>query len=173
MTSSKPLALIAKIAIIIFVVEFIVMMLLSVLPFELNFIVEASLDVVLLSVFSTPLLYFGVIKPFVVKKDDAMVQVMVMKKQSDSVAVELHTAKELLDEERRIVEKVIQKMKSQSGFDEKHLSCIDMPVEKLSGDVVFSAYCPDDTQQSYWVISPVTGSHPLLERLWPQMFFMR
>jgi len=146
MISTKQSALVAKIAVIIFVVEFIVMMLLSALPFELSVIAEASLDVLLLSLFSTPLLYYGVIKPFVVSKDDAMVKVMVMKKQSDSIAVELHTAKNLLDEERRIVEKVIQKMKSQSSFDGKHLSCIDMPVEKLSGDVVFSACCPDDTQ---------------------------
>jgi len=49
---------------IILLVEFIIMLLLAVIPLNISFYAEALIDVVLLALFSTPLIYVWVIKPF-------------------------------------------------------------------------------------------------------------
>jgi len=63
---------ILRLAIIILFVEFLVMLLLSVITVPLNLLETAILDVLLLSLFSTPIIYFWVIKPFVDERDSAL-----------------------------------------------------------------------------------------------------
>lgn len=63
-----------RIALIIAVSEFISMMILILLP-SLGFIAEAVIDVLILSIISTPLIYFLVVKPFVTARDHAIDQV--------------------------------------------------------------------------------------------------
>jgi len=60
---------------IILIVEFFIMLLLGMMDYELDTITEAALDVFLLAVFTTPLIYFCVIKPFVVDRDNALAQI--------------------------------------------------------------------------------------------------
>ena len=145
MTSEKRV-LIVKTSIIISVVEFIVLMLLSALPFELNVIAEVLLNVLLLSFFALPLLYYALIRPFIVSRDNAMTEMMSMKKQSDNISAQLRRANALLDEERGVIENLVRKRQTKSSFDYNQLRHLDMPVENLSGDVLFSAYCLNNTQ---------------------------
>ncbi len=60
-----------RIIAIILLVEFIIMLLLAVIPFSMNIYLEAVIDIVLLALFSTPLIYAWVIKPFVTDLSDA------------------------------------------------------------------------------------------------------
>lgn len=59
---------------------------------------------------------------------------------------ELNKAKDVLTEERDIIENIINEMRSNSQFDQNNLRYLQAPVERTSGDVLFSAYCPDNTQ---------------------------
>lgn len=54
-----------RIITIILLVEFMIMLLLTIIPFSMGIYLEALFDVVLLALFSTPLIYAWVIKPFV------------------------------------------------------------------------------------------------------------
>ena len=67
--------IIIRIIIIIASAEFIIMLLLSSLPFEMSIATEAAIDIGLLAAVSTPLIYVWVIKPFVTARDDALAQV--------------------------------------------------------------------------------------------------
>jgi len=60
-----------RIITIILLVEFMIMLLLTIIPFSMGIYLEALFDVVLLALISTPLIYTWVIKPFVTDLDDA------------------------------------------------------------------------------------------------------
>jgi two-component system cell cycle response regulator len=64
-----------RIAMIISSAELLIMLLLRVAPLETGSYAEAVLDTVLLAVFSTPAIYFWVIKPFVDVRDEALAQI--------------------------------------------------------------------------------------------------
>lgn len=65
----------ARIAIIIALTEFLIMLLLRMLPLEEGTYFEAILDTALLSILSTPAIYIWVIKPFVDARDEALAQI--------------------------------------------------------------------------------------------------
>jgi diguanylate cyclase (GGDEF)-like protein len=74
-TNSKSLStskVIIRIVAIISSVEYLIMLLLANIPFDTTVYTEAILDLTLLVSLSTPLIYFLVIKPFVVARDDAL-----------------------------------------------------------------------------------------------------
>jgi diguanylate cyclase (GGDEF)-like protein len=75
MKSLTTKKVIARIVIIIASVEFIIMMILAAIPLDLTTYTEAIIDTVLLTVFSSPLIYSWVIKPFVTARDAALDQV--------------------------------------------------------------------------------------------------
>jgi two-component system cell cycle response regulator len=64
--------LIIRIAAIIAVTEFFIMLLLTTLPFSPGTLSEALIDVILLATISSPIIYFLVIKPFKHERDDAI-----------------------------------------------------------------------------------------------------
>lgn len=66
---------ILRIIAIIASVEFLIMLFLQTLPFKLNEYAEATLDMALLSLLSTPAIYFWVIEPFVEARDLALSQI--------------------------------------------------------------------------------------------------
>ncbi|MFA6901603.1 MAG: GGDEF domain-containing protein [Gallionellaceae bacterium] len=55
--------------------EFLIMLLINIIPYRLNAIAEAALDVIMLSALTTPLIYLWIIKPFVDARDEAHAQV--------------------------------------------------------------------------------------------------
>jgi diguanylate cyclase (GGDEF)-like protein len=55
--------------------EFLIMLLLSAIPYEAGTFSNAVLDTVLLAVLSIPLIYLWVIKPFVIARDEALAQI--------------------------------------------------------------------------------------------------
>ena len=64
-----------RILIIISAVEFFIMMLLAIIPLEVDIYFEAIIDISLLAILSTPLIYYWVIHPFVNARDDAFSQI--------------------------------------------------------------------------------------------------
>ena len=64
-----------KVAVIIASVELVIMLILSLIPYQLSDYLAAVLDVVSLALLSTPLLYLLVIRPFVSARDDALSQI--------------------------------------------------------------------------------------------------
>lgn len=71
----SPRQVVARIAIIISLAEFLIMLVLGVLPHEASAYAEAMLDVFMLALLSTPLIYFWVIRPFVKARDEALSQI--------------------------------------------------------------------------------------------------
>lgn len=63
---------IVRIVCIVSIAEFLVMLLLDVLPLELSVYEEAALDLTLLALLSTPMIYIWVVKPFVTARDEAL-----------------------------------------------------------------------------------------------------
>ena len=63
---------IIRIVAIISSVEFLIMLALKTLPINMGTFSEATLDLILLASFSTPLLYILVIKPFVIARDNSL-----------------------------------------------------------------------------------------------------
>lgn len=63
--------IILRISIIIAFSEFLIMLMLNFLPFKINTLTEVALDVILLSILSTPAIYLWVIKPFVIARNEA------------------------------------------------------------------------------------------------------
>lgn len=74
MKKNQKKRVVTTIALIILVIEFLVMILLSYFPYELSLFAEASLDVILLTSFSTPLIYFFVIQGFIASRDEAIAE---------------------------------------------------------------------------------------------------
>jgi len=66
---------IIRIAAIIASAEFLIMLVLNAVHFEINTYAEAALDVALLAALSTPLIYIWIIKPFAYARDAALAQV--------------------------------------------------------------------------------------------------
>lgn len=66
---------IIRISAIIAISEFLIMLVLQTIPYKINTVIEAALDVALLTVLSTPLIYSWIIKPFANARDDALAQV--------------------------------------------------------------------------------------------------
>lgn len=66
---------IIRISAIIAISEFLIMLVLQTIPYKINAVIEAALDVTLLTVLSTPLIYSWIIKPFVNARDEALAQV--------------------------------------------------------------------------------------------------
>jgi diguanylate cyclase (GGDEF)-like protein len=64
-----------RIAAIIALVEFAIMLLLTVLPLRLSAIAEAALDGVLLVLLAAPLIYVSVVRPFVHARDEVLAQI--------------------------------------------------------------------------------------------------
>ena len=60
--------------------------------------------------------------------------------------IELQSKNRKLQEERRLVEKIVDKMRSDVQFDNRHLRHIAASLEKTNGDVLFSAFRPDGGQ---------------------------
>lgn len=71
----KTKQVVIRIAIIIALAEFLIMLLLGILPIESGTYLQAILDTTLLAVMSTPALYIWVIKPFVDARDEALAQI--------------------------------------------------------------------------------------------------
>ena len=82
-------------------------------------------------------------KPF--DNDELKVR-MSVGKQVVELQNEVHKTNAILCKERRIIETIILGMKDHAPFDDAHIRSIQSPVEKTSGDVLFSASCPDGTQ---------------------------
>mgnify|MGYP001613160571 FL=1 len=64
-----------RIAAIMSVAELSIMLVLGTVPHEASTNAEAALDAVLLAALATPAIYFWVIRPFVVARDEALVQI--------------------------------------------------------------------------------------------------
>ncbi len=64
-----------RIATIVSLAEFLIMLTLGIIPHEANTYSDAVLDVVLLVLLSTPSIYIWVIKPFVTARDEALAQI--------------------------------------------------------------------------------------------------
>jgi diguanylate cyclase (GGDEF)-like protein len=67
--------IILKIAVIVALVELGIMFCFANLQFEIGIYAEVILDVVILAILSTPMIYIWIIKPYVVARDDAMHQI--------------------------------------------------------------------------------------------------
>ena len=66
---------ILRTVLIIAFAEFLIMLFLGIIPFQLNLYLEAVLDISILTVISTPLIYLWVIHPFVTARDQALEQI--------------------------------------------------------------------------------------------------
>ena len=75
MKSLSTKQVIIRIVTIIGLVEFLIMLFLGIIPFEMNIYSEAVLDFALLSLLSTPLIYIWVINPFVSARDEALYKI--------------------------------------------------------------------------------------------------
>jgi diguanylate cyclase (GGDEF)-like protein len=75
MKSLTKKQVVIRIVTIITTVEFLIMLFLGVVPLEVSIYSEALLDLVLLGLLSTPLIYIWVINPFVTARDEALDQV--------------------------------------------------------------------------------------------------
>lgn len=64
-----------RIAFIVSLAELSIMLVLGTIPLEASTNAKAALDAVLLATLSTPAIYFWIIRPFVVARDEAFVQV--------------------------------------------------------------------------------------------------
>jgi diguanylate cyclase (GGDEF)-like protein len=64
--------IVIRIAIIFSLAEFLIMLLLQVIPHDMSSYAVAALDTILLSLFSIPAIYFWVIRPFVNARDAAL-----------------------------------------------------------------------------------------------------
>jgi len=58
----------------------------------------------------------------------------------------LDKARVALHKERNVIESILVKMRSTAKFDQSKLRCLESPVEKISGDILFSGRCPDHSQ---------------------------
>lgn len=74
----------------------------------------------------------------------------------------LNHAQSLLSKEREVIERIITKMHSTSNFSSAKIRYLDVPVETTSGDILFSAYCPNKTQ--HIMLGDFTG-HGLIAAL--------
>jgi len=59
---------------------------------------------------------------------------------------ELIASKKKLEEERRVIENIILKMRSTNSFNPQNIRFIQSPVEQTAGDMLLCAYRPDGTQ---------------------------
>lgn len=75
MKSLTTKQVIVRIVIIISLAEFVIMLFLAVIPFEVSVYSEATIDIALLAFLSIPLIYFWVIRPFVTARDQALAQI--------------------------------------------------------------------------------------------------
>ena len=75
MKSLTTKQVIVRIVTIISTVEFLIMLFLGFVPLDVSIYSKAALDLVLLALFSTPLIYIWVINPFVVARDEALDQI--------------------------------------------------------------------------------------------------
>jgi two-component system cell cycle response regulator len=67
--------IIVRITAIIALVEFGIMLCFSILAFDIGIYTQAFLDVTLLVILSTPMIYIWIIKPYVVARDEALQQI--------------------------------------------------------------------------------------------------
>jgi len=79
-----------------------------------------------------------------------------------SLQHDLTQAQSRLSRERIVVENIISKMQATTKFDSNNVRCLNRPVESTSGDVLFSARGPDNTQ--YTMLGDFTG-HGLVAAL--------
>ena len=61
-----------RIALIVLIVEALTMEMISVMPIKMSPLFETFVDAVSLVLFTTPIIYFWVIKPFIIMKNKAM-----------------------------------------------------------------------------------------------------
>jgi diguanylate cyclase (GGDEF)-like protein len=66
--------IIIRIAIIVSLVELVVMVCLAYIPHTFGVVLQALIDVIVLVIVSTPLIYIWVIKPFVIARDEALLK---------------------------------------------------------------------------------------------------
>ncbi|CAK0757693.1 two-component system, HptB-dependent secretion and biofilm response regulator [Gammaproteobacteria bacterium] len=62
------------------------------------------------------------------------------------VRQELQKKNEILSSEREVIEGMILRMRIDPEFDDRHLRWLMQPVERTSGDICLSAFCPDGRQ---------------------------
>ncbi|CAK0757032.1 two-component system, HptB-dependent secretion and biofilm response regulator [Gammaproteobacteria bacterium] len=62
------------------------------------------------------------------------------------VSQELQYKNEILSDEREIIEGMIIRMRADPDFDNRYLRWLMRPVERTSGDICLSAFCPDGRQ---------------------------
>jgi len=74
------IALVFRIGLVIFVIEALIMVGFTVLPFQMGPVQQALFDAILLTVFSSPLLFYGVIRPYV-RAQQAIEEAAVMARQ--------------------------------------------------------------------------------------------
>jgi len=67
--------IIKRIAVIIALVEFVIMLAFANLTYDIGIYAEALLDVAILVILSTPMIFIWVIKPYVVARDEALHQI--------------------------------------------------------------------------------------------------
>ena len=75
MPSITTKQVILRIVLIIAFAEFLIMLLLGFIPLQINLYLEAVLDISMLAMISTPLIYTWVIRPFVRARDQALAQI--------------------------------------------------------------------------------------------------
>jgi DNA-binding response OmpR family regulator len=68
---------------------------------------------------------------------------------------ELQLKKQLLENERQLVEEIVVRMRTDHQFDARHLRTLVSPVEATSGDLTLSAFRPDGSQ--HLLVGDFTG----------------
>ncbi len=68
---------------------------------------------------------------------------------------ELAKKNQIMLSERAFIESIITKMRTTAAFDKKNLRYLETPVEKTTGDLLFSAFRPDGAQ--HVVVGDFTG----------------
>ncbi|MCK4841049.1 MAG: SpoIIE family protein phosphatase [Methylococcales bacterium] len=87
-----------------------------------------------------------IVKPFANAELHARLQVGLRMLELQS---ELNKAQDVLNFERETIENIILKMRSSKSFEGKNIRCLEVPVEKTSGDILLSASTPDGTRHVF------------------------
>lgn len=84
-----------------------------------------------------------IVKPFVNEELQARLQAG---KRMLELQGQLKRSQDVLAYEKEVIENIILKMRATKPFDTKDLRLLDYPVEKVSGDIMLSAFKPDNTR---------------------------
>jgi len=84
-----------------------------------------------------------IIKPFV--NDELKARLHAGKRMLE-LQLQYKKAQDVLAYEKEVIENIILKMRATKPFDTKQLRILDNPVEKVSGDIMLSAFKPDNAR---------------------------